>query len=113
MNSDYECFIYIFERYLAKHANELPDLIIVDGGKIQVKAVLSVFLKLKIIPPKIIGLVKNSLHKTDAIYFNNKIIKLDHTSDFYNFLLKIQNEVHRFSISFFRKKHLQSTLQKK
>ncbi len=113
LNSDYECFIYIFELYLAKHANELPDLIIVDGGKIQVKAALSVFLKLKITPPKIVGLVKNIAHKTNAIYFDDKIIKLDHSSDFYNFLLKIQNEVHRYSVNFFRKKHLQSTLQRK
>ena len=113
LNSDYECFVYIFKLYLAKNANKLPDLIIVDGGKIQVKAALSVFLKLKITPPKIIGLVKNFAHKTNAIYFDNKIIKLDHTTDFYNFLLKIQNEVHRYSINFFRKKHLQSALQKK
>ncbi len=105
LSSDYECMKNIIGRFVDHHKDELPDLIIMDGGKIQVNAALEVFADKHVKPPHIIGLVKNNNHQTNGIVYNNKTIKLDRDSNLYNFLANIQNEVHNTAISFYRKKH--------
>lgn len=106
--SDYECMKNILSRFIDHHKDEMPDLIIMDGGKIQVNAALEMFAAKKVNPPHIIGLVKNNNHQTNGIVYNNQTIKLDKESNLYNFLANIQNEVHNTAISFHRKKHEQS-----
>lgn len=102
----------IYRRYKSCLANKeiLPNLIIVDGGAIQVKAALTSLKKLNldsIIP--VIGLAKNNNHKTDKIVkWNGEEILLDKKSNLYFFLLTMQDEVHRFAISFHRKKRSKS-----
>ena len=103
--SDYDCIKYVIGKFIDHHRNELPDLIIIDGGKVQVSAVLEVFAIKKIVPPKVLGLIKNNKHKTDAIYYNHHNFKLEKKSCLYNFLANIQDEVHNYAISFYRKKH--------
>jgi len=105
LTSDYECMKYVIGKFIDHHANELPDMIIMDGGKIQVNAALEVFANKKVEPPLIIGLVKNNNHQTNGIVYNNQTIKLDKDSILYNFLANVQNEVHNTAISFYRKKH--------
>lgn len=105
LTSDYDCMKYVINKFIDHHKNELPDLIILDGGRIQVQAAFEAFVNKKIMPPKIIGLVKNNKHKTESIYYNNHVIKLDKKTSLYNLLANIQNEVHNFAISFYRKKH--------
>lgn len=105
LTSDYECMKYVITKFIDHHANELPDMIIMDGGKIQVNAALEVFASKNVKPPLIIGLVKNNNHQTNGIVYNNQTIKLDKDSILYNFLANIQNEVHNTAISFYRKKH--------
>lgn len=105
LSSDYECMKHIIGRFVDHHKDELPDLIIMDGGKIQVNAALEVFTDKQVKPPHIIGLVKNNNHQTNGIVYNNKTVKLDRDSNLYNFLANIQNEVHNTAISFYRKKH--------
>ncbi len=81
---------------------EKPDLIIVDGGIHQLRAGKEVLGQLGVNIP-IIGLKKDDYHKTDAIINEaEKIIKLDRHSNLYSLLYKIQEEVHRFAISFHR-----------
>jgi len=108
LTSDYDCMKYVIGKFIDHHKDELPDLIIMDGGKIQVNAAREVFAAKNINPPLIIGLVKNNNHQTNGIVFNNNTIKLDRDSNLYNFLANIQNEVHNTAISFYRKKHEQS-----
>lgn len=108
LTSDYECMKHIIGRFINHHKDEMPDLIIMDGGKIQVNAALEVFAANKVNPPYIIGLVKNNNHQTNGIVYNNKTIKLDRDSNLYNFLANIQNEVHNTAISFYRRKHEKS-----
>lgn len=108
LTSDYECMKFILGKFIDHHKDEMPDLIIMDGGKIQVNAALETFVLKNIQPPFIIGLAKNVNHQTNAIVYNNRTLKLDKNSNLYNFLANIQNEVHNTAISFHRKKHEKS-----
>ena len=112
-NSDYEYMKeVIYRRYknLLINKEALPNLIIVDGGKIQISAAIS-SLKLlnldQIIP--VIGLAKDDKHKTDRIIKADfSEIILDKKSNLFFFLLNMQDEVHRFAISFYRNKKSKS-----
>ncbi|WP_412032190.1 excinuclease ABC subunit UvrC [Malacoplasma muris] len=112
-NSDYEYMEeVIFRRYklVIDSKNSLPNLIIVDGGKPQVSAALKSLKKLHIdsVVP-VIGLAKDDKHKTDRIVKSDLTeIKLDKTSELYFFLLNMQDEVHRFAITFHRSKRSKS-----
>ena len=62
----------------------------------------------------VIGLVKNKKHETEKIYIpNDEFINLKKESELYLYLLKIQNEVHRFAITFFRKRKESSLFKSK
>lgn len=112
-NSDYEYMEeVIFRRYklVIDSKNSLPNLIIVDGGKPQVSAALKSLKKLHIdsVVP-VVGLAKDDKHKTDRIVKSDLTeIKLDKTSELYFFLLNMQDEVHRFAITFHRSKRSKS-----
>ncbi|AUB31335.1 excinuclease ABC subunit UvrC [Spiroplasma floricola] len=100
----------IYRRYqkdLSNSAN-LPDLIIMDGGKIQVHAAKSQLELLDLNIP-VIGLVKNDKHKTEYILnFDEQELYLEKTFEVFKFLELIQNRVHNYAISSFRKKHTKS-----
>jgi len=79
-----------------------PDLIIVDGGIIQLRAAKEVLTELNLKIP-VIGLKKNNRHKTESIINYDELeIALDKHSNLYSLLYKMQEEVHRFAISFQR-----------
>lgn len=100
----------ILRRYQRLEAN--PSLILVDGGATQVKAAEDVLLSLgRSIP--VAGLVKDDNHRTDAIYFKKETIPLDKASHEFRLLEKIQEEVHRYAITFFRKTHIKNQLASK
>lgn len=81
---------------------EQPDLIIVDGGIHQLRAGKSVLSSLNLDIP-IIGLKKNNFHKTDSILSaDEKEYPLDRRSNLYKLLYRIQEEVHRFAITYHR-----------
>ncbi len=108
LTSDYDCMKFVIGKFIDHHKDEMPDLIIMDGGKIQVNAALEIFASKNVKPPHIIGLVKNNNHQTNAIVHHNQTIALDKESNLYNFLANIQNEVHNTAISFHRKKQEKS-----
>ena len=83
---------------------EKPNLLIVDGGMPQVKAAKEAIYKLGITDINIMGLVKDDNHKTKAI-INSQLeeINIDKKSNLFLLLEAMQNEVHRFAITFFRK----------
>jgi excinuclease ABC subunit C len=94
----------LYRRYQAVLMEGLdkPDLIIVDGGLIQLRAGKAVLNDLNLQIP-FIGLKKNDRHKTEAIITDAEVeIPLDKSSNLYSLLYKMQEEVHRFAISFQR-----------
>ncbi|WP_338985399.1 excinuclease ABC subunit UvrC [Spiroplasma endosymbiont of Diplazon laetatorius] len=100
----------IYRRYQKDLGQEinLPDLIIMDGGKIQVHAAKSQLELLDLDIP-VIGLVKNDKHKTEYILdTNEQEIILDKSSEEFKFLELIQNRVHNYAIASFRKKQAKS-----
>ncbi|MBE6065144.1 excinuclease ABC subunit UvrC [Clostridium cochlearium] len=78
-----------------------PDLILIDGGKGHVNVALEVLKELNIEIP-VAGMVKDDSHTTRGIIYNNteKIISLD--SNVMKLITRIQDEVHRFAISYHR-----------
>ena len=80
---------------------ERPNLIIMDGGKGHLDAVLSVVNDLNLGIP-VIGLKKNRQHKTDRIVYNDKEYPI--SGRMYQLLSGMQEEVHRFAISYHRNK---------
>lgn len=93
----------VYRRYLRLllENKELPDLIVMDGGLIQVHACLETLDELKVSIP-VMGLEKDDNHTFRAIVYNDKEITLDKHSDLYLFLVNISQTVHDFAISFFR-----------
>lgn len=79
----------------------MPNLIIMDGGEIQVNACLEVLSSLNLNIP-VLGLKKDNTHTTNVLVFNGNEIKLSKNDDLYLFLANIQQTVHDFAISFFR-----------
>lgn len=84
----------------------LPDLILLDGGKGHISAVSEVFRELKIDVP-LFGLVKDSKHRTRAIAKEGGELEIKSNRPLFALLTNIQDEVHRFSITFQRVKHKQ------
>ena len=85
--------------------NTLPDLIITDGGKGQMEAVRQVMEELHLTIP-IAGLAKDRKHRTSELLFGfpPQTIGLKQHSPLFKLLEQIQNEVHRFAITFHRDK---------
>ena len=84
---------------------ELPDLIIADGGKGQMGIIHEVLEALGLDIP-IAGLAKDDRHRTAELYcgYPPLLVGLRPTSPLFHFLASIQDEVHRFAITFHRQK---------
>lgn len=78
-----------------------PDLIMIDGGKGQVNIALNVLKELDLDIP-VCGLVKDEAHSTRGIIYNNQEINLEERSPGFRLIYKIQEEAHRFAISYHR-----------
>ena len=101
----------ILRRYsrLQKENGRMPNLIIVDGGKPQVRAAKEILDNLNLDLP-LIGLAKDDRHRTDMIITSNlQEIKLDKKSNVFLILEAMQEEVHRFAITFFKQTHSKNT----
>jgi excinuclease ABC subunit C len=96
--------------YKEKNQDKMPILIIVDGGREQIKSVKLALKNLKL-SSKVIGLIKNSKHQTEKmmnedfeeIHFEDKEIK--------NFFTEMQNIMHNKAISLHRKLHIKTTIK--
>lgn len=87
----------------------LPDLILLDGGKGQVNAVIPVLKEYNIQVP-LFGMVKNSKHRTSAISTENGRIDFNARKKAFTLVTNIQDEVHRYAVAYHRKKHTISAL---
>ncbi len=91
---------------MQEEGSPLPDLIITDGGKGQMEVVREVIedeLHLKI---PIAGLAKDDKHRTNELLFGfpQQVVALNVKSELFRVLTQIQDEVHRYAISFHRSK---------
>lgn len=90
-----------------------PDIIMMDGGKGQVNIALKVMEELDLNIP-VCGMVKDDNHRTRGLYYNNKEIPINRSSEAFKLITRIQDETHRFAIEFHRslrgKKQIHSIL---
>ena len=94
----------IYRRYYKVLTEEstAPDLIVLDGGKNQILVCKEVLESLNLKIP-VVGLVKDQRHKTNHLLNENlELIKIDSKSNLFLYLSKIQEEVHRFAITYHR-----------
>ena len=97
--NDYDSMAEIVERRLKY--GDLPDLILLDGGKGQVSSVQKVLDKYDVEIP-LWGMYKDDKHRTKGLISQEKEIELDKTTNLYRFVASIQEEVHNFAISYHR-----------
>lgn len=81
--------------------SELPHLIMMDGGEIQIKAAKEVLSENGIYIP-VVGMVKDNSHKTRGILYEGKEYKIPINSPAFRLVFAIQEEVHRFAIEYHR-----------
>ena len=94
----------IYRRYFrAIMDNEvLPDLIVIDGGEAQVKVCKEIIDSLHL-DVLIIGLKKDKHHRTSTVIDQDfKVLEIKNNSNLFFYLSKIQEEVHRFAITYYR-----------
>ncbi len=89
---------------------ELPDLILIDGGKGHVKSAKDIvdFYHLDI---PVFGMVKDDRHRTRGVTTENDEVYVKKNDAIFKFLTQVQDETHRFAITSFHKKHKKSQLK--
>lgn len=80
---------------------KFPDLLLMDGGRGQVNVALQVLDTLGIRIP-VCGMVKDDNHRTRGLYFNNVELPIDRSSEGFKLITRIQDEAHRFAITYHR-----------
>lgn len=97
---------------LLKEKQSLPDLILMDGGDIQLNAAKDVLVNELSLHIPVAGMVKNDKHKTSDLIFGSQDqrVQLDPKSQGFYLVQRIQNEVHRFAITFHRQLHAKNSL---
>lgn len=85
-----------------------PDLILLDGGKGHVHAVEPVIREFGLDIP-VFGMVKDNKHRTRAIAAEGREIQINELKSVFNLVTRIQDEVHRYSVSFMHSRHKKKT----
>ena len=105
---------------LKREKQRMPDLILMDGGQIQVEACLDVLRNELDLNIPVAGMVKDDHHRTNHLLFGDptkgeelKLIPMDPKSQGFYLMTRIQDEVHRFAITFHRKTHAKNALSSK
>lgn len=80
---------------------KFPDLLLMDGGRGQVNIALQVLDELGLDIP-VCGMVKDDNHRTRGLYFNNVELPIDTKSEGFKLITRIQDEAHRFAITYHR-----------
>ncbi|MDI9540484.1 MAG: excinuclease ABC subunit UvrC [Bacillota bacterium] len=106
-NNDYANMQEVIYRRLfraVKRKTILPDVIIVDGGKSQINAVKEILDSLEITSICLLALIKNEKHQTSSLMNDSyEIYDIDKESDLFYLLANMQDEVHRFAISYHKR----------
>ena len=80
---------------------KFPDLLLMDGGKGQVNVALQVLEELRLFIP-VCGMVKDDMHRTRGLYYNNAELAIDKGSEGFKLITRVQDEAHRFAIEYHR-----------
>lgn len=107
MHDDYGAMREVVRRRYIRVLNEdlpLPDLVLIDGGKGQIEVAREVIEDELNLSIPIAGLAKDDKHQTSELLYGNppEVIPLKRTSEAFYLLQRIQDEVHRFAITFHR-----------
>ena len=99
-------------RRLIEEEEPLPDLIVADGGKGQMEVIRQVIQDELNLDIPIAGLAKNDRHRTNELLygFPPRVIGIKDTSELFRVLTQLQDEVHRFAITFHREKRSKHAL---
>ncbi|MGX0551032.1 excinuclease ABC subunit C [Staphylococcus hominis] len=113
---DYKSMREVVRRRYTRVLNEglpLPDLIIVDGGKGHMSGVIDVLENELGLDIPVAGLRKNDKHQTSELLYgaNAEVVPLKKNSQAFYLLHRIQDEVHRFAITFHRQTRQKTGLQ--
>lgn len=116
LQNDYGSMREVLKRRLLHIVNQegdeyftrTPDLILLDGGTGHVHAVEPLLKELGLDIP-LFGMVKDDKHRTRAIATGGREIQINNLQSAFNLITKIQDEVHRFSVSFMHTKHKKKT----
>ena len=100
--------MHIVEQEGDEYFRRTPDLILLDGGTGHVHAVQPLLKELGLDIP-LFGMVKDDKHRTRAIAAGGKEIQINNVKAVFNLVTCIQDEVHRYSVSFMHKKHKKKT----
>ena len=82
--------------------SNLPDLVLMDGGKGQVHICEDVLIDLGINSVIVAGMVKDDHHRTRALLYHDEELPIEEDSEAFKLLTRIQDEVHRFAIEYHR-----------
>lgn len=108
-HDDYGAMREVVRRRYIRVLNEnlpLPDLVLIDGGKGQIEVAREVIEDELGLPIPIAGLAKDDKHQTSELLYGNppEVIPLKRSSEAFYLLQRIQDEVHRFAITFHRQR---------
>lgn len=114
--NDYGSMQEVLRRRLARIGNDdedeyfrrTPDLILLDGGKGHVSSVEPVVREMGLDIP-VFGMVKDNKHRTRAIASQGREIQINNLKSAFMLVTRIQDEVHRYSVSFMHAKHKKKT----
>jgi excinuclease ABC subunit C len=112
---DYESMREVIRRRYTRVLREklpLPDLIVIDGGKGQLRAALDVLENELDLELPVVGLAKDDKHRTSQLFFRDEDdpVPLDRHSTAFYLLERIQDEVHRFAVTFHRQQRRKTGL---
>ncbi|MBR6404714.1 MAG: excinuclease ABC subunit UvrC [Lachnospiraceae bacterium] len=105
---DYASMAEVLSRRL-RH-EKLPDLLLMDGGKGQVHAAEKVLSDAGVSIP-VCGMVKDDRHNTRGLYFHDTEIPIDRHSEGFHLITRIQDEAHRFAITYHRGLHTKNSIK--
>lgn len=106
--NDYASLAEIINRRLKK--GEFPDIILLDGGKGHVSTIKKVLAEEQISLP-VFGIYKDDNHQTRGLADDKQNYEIGKTTPLFRFLSEIQNEVHRFTITYHRKTREKSMIK--
>ncbi|MDE5583409.1 MAG: excinuclease ABC subunit UvrC [Ruminococcus sp.] len=114
--NDYASMYEVIKRRLMHIVNQdgdeyfrrTPDLILLDGGKGHVNTITPLVREMGL-DIAVFGMVKNSRHRTRAIASGGREIQINNLQSAFNLITQIQDEVHRYSVSYMHRKHKEKT----
>ena len=86
-----------------------PDIIMMDGGKGQVHVAEAVLKELGLSIP-VCGMVKDDHHNTRGLYFRDEELSIDRHSECFHMITRLQDEAHRFAITYHRGLHTKNSI---